>query len=224
MSTNQINYSPVSSMAVASALLGMMSLLGLIFPLVALVAIPGILFGIAAIVAIRRYELNGRKLVRLGICLSLVFGILAPVLYEIRFYSEALPGYKRVNFAAIMKDRKQSESNLAALVGQNVCLKGYGLLRSRKSELNAFPMSYQRPSYGFGSKDNPEEIVLVKLPEGKFWEWRYEAIAVSGTLIRNPDANRNPEAPKFVLEQSEVFEVRTWDGLLLSCGGGRGGC
>jgi len=217
-------YSPISLMAVTSLLLGVLCILGLIFPLIAIVAVPGVIFGIAAKSAIHHYELGGQKLARLGIRLSLIFGILTPVWYEIRFHSEALPGYKRVNFLEIIQDRKHSESRLAALVGQNVCLKGYALLRSRENELKSFPMSYHRTSSGFGSKDDPEEIVLVKLLEGKFWKWRYEAIAVSGTLARNPDAQTDPEAPKFILEQSEVFEARTSDGLLLSGGGGRGGC
>lgn len=220
----ETDYSPLSLLAVTSLVLGVISVLGLFFPMITLLAIPGVLFGIAALVAMRRYELHGRNLARLGICLSLVFGILAPVSYEIRFYSEALPGYKRVNFLEIMQDRKNSESHFAALVGQNVCLKGYGLLRSRNSELNAFPLSYHRRSSGFGGKDNPEEIVLVILPEGKIWEWQHEAIAVSGTLVRNPAAKNNPDVPKFLLEQSAVIEARTWDGLLRSGGGGRGGC
>lgn len=227
MSTNSINYSAVSSMAVASALLGMMSLLGLIFPLVALFAIPGILFGIAAIVAIRRYELNGLRLAKAGLTLSLIFGILSPVWavtwFEICFRAEAVPGYTRVNFQEIMQDRKHAESRLAALVGQNVCFKGYELDPGREKR-DTFRMSCQRPPSGFGGKADPEDVVQVQLPDGKFREWSNEMIAVSGTLVRNPEANSRPEAPKFILVQSEVFEARTLNGSLVSRGSGSRGC
>ncbi|MDF1744055.1 MAG: DUF4190 domain-containing protein [Gimesia sp.] len=216
-------YSPISLMAVASALLGMMSILGLIFPLVALFAVPGVLLGIAAILAIRRYELNGLRLAKAGLTLSLIFGIVSPVWavtwFEICFRSEALPGYKRVNFREIMQDRKHSASRL---VGQNVCFKGYELYSSREKR-NSFRMSCQRPPSGFGGKADLEDIALVKLLEGKFWKWRNELIAVSGRLVRNPDADHNPEAPKFILEQSEVFEARTLNGSLVFRGG-EGGC
>ena len=116
------NYSPISLMAVASALLGMMSIPGLIFPLVAIFAVPGILFGIAAMAAICRYELNGLRLAKAGLTLSLIFGIVSPVWaitwFEFSYQAEALPGYTRVDFREIMQDRKHSESKLAALVGQ----------------------------------------------------------------------------------------------------------
>jgi len=227
MSMAEIKYTPVSSLAVASALLGLMSILGLIFPLVAMFAVPGVLFGIAAIVAIRRYKLNGLRLAKVGLTLSLIFGIVSPVWavtwFEICYHAEAVPGYTRINFREIMRDRKHSESRQAALVGQNVCFKGYELDPGREKR-DTFRMSCKRPPSGFGGKADPEDVVLVQLPEGKFWEWRNEMIAVSGTLVRNPAAYGQPEAPKFILVQSEVFGARTLNGSLVSRSGGAGGC
>lgn len=227
MSMTEIKYSPVSSLAVASGVLGVVSILGLMAPLFAFFAVPGVLIGIAARVAIRKYELKGLFLAKAGITLSLIFGIVSPIWaitwYEIRFRSEALPGYKRVDFLEIMKDRKHSESRLTALVGQNVCFKGYELDPGRVKR-ETFRMSCQRPSSGFGSKANPEDVVLVKLPKGKFRKWHYEMIAVSGTLVRNPAAYSKPEAPKFILEQSEVFKARTLNGSVFSSSNSVGGC
>lgn len=220
----ELHYSPISRQAIVSFALGILCIFGLVFPLLAFLAVPGIILGITAVIAIRRYELSGQKIAWMGIQLSLVFGILTPIWYEIRFRSEALPGYRRVNFLELMKDRKKSESKLTALIGQNVCFKGYELTPSRVIERNSFRMSYQRPPSGFGSKANPEDMVLVKLPEGKVWKWSYEVIAVSGTLIRNPAAQRDPEEPKFMLVQSEVYKALILDGVFLSGGGGRGGC
>lgn len=228
MSITEMKYSPVSSLAVASGILGVVSILGLMAPVFAFFAVPGVAFGIAARVAIRKYELKGILLAKAGLTLSLIFGMVSPIWaitwYEIRFRSEALPGYRRVNFLEIMKDRKHSESRLAAQVGQNVCFKGYELDPGGVNR-DSFRMSCKRPSSGFGSKANPEDIVLVKLPKGKFRKWHYEMIAVSGTLVRNPAAYSKPEAPKFILEQSEVFKARTLDGSILSrSSGGEGSC
>lgn len=228
MSTTEIKYAPVSSLAVASCILGGVCVLGLMTPLFAFFAVPGITFGVAAMAAIRKYELKGLFLAKAGLMLSLVFGIVSPIwaitVYEIRFRSEALPGYKRVNFQEIMEDRKNSENRLAALIGQNICFKGFQLIPSRGSERNSILVSSQRPSSGFGSKANLEETVLVKLSEGKFWQWRSETIAVSGTLIRNPNAQSDPAEPKFMLLQSEVFKALTLNGKSLYEKSGRGGC
>ncbi len=228
MSITEMEILPRFQLAVASGMLGLVSILGLMLPVFAFFAVPGVAFGIAARVAIRKYELKGILLAKAGLTLSLIFGMVSPIWaitwYEIRFRSEALPGYRRVNFLEIMKDRKHSESRLAARVGQNVCFKGYELDPGRVKR-DTFRMSCQRPSSGFGSKANPEDVVLVKLPEGKFRKWRYEMIAVSGTLVRNPAAYSQSKAPKFILEQSEVFEARTLDGSILSSSSrGEGGC
>ncbi|MFH1302891.1 MAG: hypothetical protein ABIK07_17655, partial [Planctomycetota bacterium] len=156
--------------------------------------------------SIRRYELSGQKLARLGICLSLIFGILTPIWYQIQFCSETLPGYQRVNFAAIMQDRENTEQKLAGLVGEHICLKGYALPR-RELQLDEFQMDYERHGSSFGWKPDPEKTLMVQLPEGKSWKWHYDPIAVSGTLVRNLDAESNFDVPRFKLVQSAVSKA-----------------
>jgi len=199
-------YSPISLLAVVSAGLGAFSILGMLFPWLALFTVPGIILDFVALKSIRRYELSGRNLAKVGICLSLIFGILAPVWYEIQFRSETLPGYQRINFAALMQDSKHSRQKLTALVGEHVCLKGYALPR-RELQLNEFQMGYERPGSSFGWEPDPEKTLMVQLPDGKSWKWHYEPIAVSGTLVRNPNAESHSDAPRFKLVQSEVSKA-----------------
>lgn len=206
MSQSEVYIAPVSLQAIVSSALGVFCICAMLFPWLALLAVPGVVLGYMALKSIRRYELSGQKLAKVGICLSLIFGILAPVWYEIQFRSETLPGYQRINFATIMQDRQHSQQKLAALVGEHVCLKGYALPR-REIQLNEFQMGYERPDASFGWKPDPEKTLMVQLPDGKSWKWHYEPIAISGTLVRNPDAEFNLDAPGFKLVQSEVAQA-----------------
>ena len=94
-------YSPISSLAIVSALLGFAGVLGLLAPEFALLALPGIATGIAAGFGIRKYRLSGYRFARTGIALSLVFAFLTPVWHVTRFNSEALPGYERMDFSSL---------------------------------------------------------------------------------------------------------------------------
>ena len=211
----QICYSPISKRAVTSAGLGVFCILGFIFPTLAWLAIPGVVLGCVALKSIRHYELSGRKLARRGIQLSLVCGMLAPfwhlAWYEIRFHSEALPGYQRVSFGEIVNDRKNFESRMESLLGQNICFKGFAIYAGQGSHKHQFELYYSQPRGGFGFQPGHREVVSVQLPRGKSWEWNHQSIAVSGKLVRNPDAKSDPEAPQFLLEQSAVFPALTAD-------------
>ena len=226
MAQADLNYTPVAPQAVLSLILGVSCTLGLCFPWLALLAIPGLVLGLLALKSISHYELSGHQLARRGIQLSLLFGVLAPVWhltwYEIRFHSEALPGYKRLDFAAIAKNRETSPKKWETLIGQQVCLKGYAVPR-KGGHLSLFRMSDQMLPSSFGSQPDPQKTIMVQLPKGKTWEWRHQPIAVSGTLVRNPDAEDDPDAPRFLLKQSTVLPALTSDHFQGPFSGG-GGC
>ena len=211
----QICYSPISMGAVTSAGLGVFCILGFIFPTLAWLAIPGVVLGCVALKSIRHYELSGRKLARRGIQLSLVCGMLAPfwhlAWYEIRFHSEALPGYQRVSFGEIVNDRKNFESRMESLLGQDICFKGYAIYAGQGFHKQQFDLYFTQPGGGFGFQPGQREVVSVQLPQGKTWEWNHQPIAVSGKLVRNPDAKSDPEAPQFLLKQSAVYPALTAD-------------
>lgn len=214
MTQADLNYTRVAPQAIISLVLGVLCSLGLIFPWLGVLAIPGFVLGLFALQSIDHYELSGRKLARRGIQLSLLFGSLTPAWqltwYEIRYHSEALPGYQRIDFMSIVQDRKHADTRWESLIGQQVCLKGFAL-PEKGGRLRLFRMSCQQPPTSFGSKPDPRETIMVQLPEGNTWEWQYEPISVSGTLVRNPEAELDSNAPRFLLQQSAVFPALTSD-------------
>lgn len=191
-------YSPISSLAVASGLLGCGGSLGLFAPEFALLALPGIATGLIAISEIRKLRLSGDRFAKAGIALSLFFALLTPVWHVTRFNSEALPGHERIDFSSLVTD----DQNLDRLVGKNVCLKGYAIPGHLRA-MNRFPLSMD------GSTKKLEKIVGVELPAGTTWDWQVEAIAVSGSLVRVPTDQQIPYAPKCILRARVVRPSKT---------------
>ena len=192
-------YSPMSSLAVVSALLGFAGLLGLIAPEFTLLALPGIATGIAAGFGIRKYRLSGYRFARAGIALSLIFAFLTPVWHVTRFNSEALPEHERIDFSSL---DIANDQNLEQLVGKRVCLKGYALVDAR-IEMSTFLLS---PDANYRKT---EKAVIVELPSGTTWKWQHEAIAVSGTFIRVSTVDQGSQIPKFVFQTSSVRDSKT---------------
>jgi len=194
------SYSPVSSLALLSAALGITTVLGLLAPEFATIALPGIAVGFAALAAIRKYELSGRLFAKVGITTAVVFAIITPVWHVARFNTEALPGHERLDFASLATAKDQG---LGHFLGKKVCLKGYTLPSNRPIDVTAFLMTPD------GITRKPETAVPVQLTSGDAWHWHSGAVAVSGTLVHNPDVNSDPKSPKFLLQQSSVRNSKT---------------
>lgn len=195
-------YSPVSSTAVVSATLGFASVLGLLEPEFAIIAVPGIGTAIAAVSAIRKYELRGRTFAQIGFTLSVAFAVLTPLWHMTRFNSEAPPGYERLDFASLAASKDQG---LDRFVAKKVCLKGYGLPpngvpRAKLTEVTLSPD---------GNSRKTDSTVIVQLLAGDSWDWQFDAVAVSGTLVRNPNASTDPKSVKFVLQEGSVRPSKT---------------
>ena len=83
-------------------------------------------------------------------------------------------------------------------VGKEICLKGYALWAGSSEASQQFLLS---PN---GNEIRKEAVVLVELNPGQMWDWRPDALAVSGTLVPNPQAKTDAAAPKFVLQDPTV--------------------
>ena len=193
-------YSRLSLLAVISAIAGILATGGMIAAEFAILALPGIVTGVAALVAIRKYELSGRSLAITGIGLSVAFALLTPILHISRFRSESLPGYERIDFASVSQPKNQ---RLDRLVGRKVCFKGYVLYSGKTTELTTFMLSPD------GNRRETDTAVLVQLPSDETWDWQPGAVAVSGTLIRNPKSKGDPKTWKFVLKVTSIRISKT---------------
>jgi hypothetical protein len=200
------DYSPLSRPAIASGILGGLAVLGLAAPVFVLFALAGIACGVPGLAAVRKYELRGRAWAVAGTSLSILFAVVTPAWHVTRYRMEAVTGHERVDFGSMLQ---AGANGLAPLSGRKVCLKGYALWsKDDQAEVKSFLLSPD------GNRNRPESSVLVELPAGEMWPWEYEALAVSGTLYPNPDANEDdPKSPKYILRLSSVRKSRSPYGL-----------
>ena len=96
-------YRALSTSAVASLIVGLLSCLAILdWSLVAIPAI-GIPLSTFSLMKIRRQrdELTGEKLARGGLALSLVFAVVGPGWLTYEFVSELPAGYERISYAEL---------------------------------------------------------------------------------------------------------------------------
>jgi hypothetical protein len=209
---NDTTYSRVSIAAVVSAIAGGFTGIGLLAPPFAVFASAGVILGLIARRSIRRYEMAGRRLAKAGIASSLIFALLTPALLILQIRLETPAGYTRLDFYDLTKN---SAEGLAEYVGQAICLKGFTHYPGDSKPRGTLLFSYD-------GDDMPQaSIVTVELPPGETREWDHEALSISGTLERNPEATIDPSQPKFVLKQAIVRHCST---PYLLAGRSRRGC
>jgi hypothetical protein len=196
----QETYSRISSLAITSAVFGVIATFGLLAPEFAIFALPAIAIGFVALSAICKYDLCGRRIALLGIAYGVFFVLATPIWHVSRFGDEALSGYERLDFFSIAG---KSADNLQPWLGCKVCLKGYAWRPSNSLELNQFVMSPD------GDEDQPKSAVAVQLPPGEVWCWSHAALAVSGNLVKNPAHRYDANSPKYLLKLSAVRDSKT---------------
>src|SRR4051812_33947091 len=95
------DYSPISTLAVLSGLMGLLASFGLFEEDAIVFSLAGIMTGIPAIIRIRKYGQLGAKAAYAGISFSIAFAILAPLLHHVRYRAEAPSGYERIDFSVV---------------------------------------------------------------------------------------------------------------------------
>lgn len=227
---NEPDYAPYSSLAIFALALGVLAAPGLLVPSIAVLAVPGLVMGCLALRTIRRYELRGARVAIAGITLSLAFGTAAPLCQWARvraeralFDSESEAGYERLNFARLARDpgfdlfaaMTQSSysgksQSLEDFVGRRICLKGYPAfdVYHGPSLVDRFTFSPDGRSGGV------HRTVAVQLETASEMQSLFvHPLAVSGILVRNPQAEADQTAPRFLLKFPGVRRSRTPRGL-----------
>ncbi len=205
----EISYSRVSPFAVTSAAAGIATSLSILVPPLGLLSIIGIITGVAALIAIRRYEVGGARLARLGLVTSVVFAAAGPLWQFVAFRLEAPDGYLRLSLSDLT--RKDAKVTLEDYVEENVTLKGFACYQKGPKATNEFVLSVNGDIYSKTS-----DKIVVELPPGQTWTWNENGIAVSGTLARLRGGWSDEFYPKFKLTQAIVRRS-------LTRVGGRGG-
>ena len=164
-------YRALSTSAVASLIVGLLSCLALFdWMLVAIPAI-GIPLALLSLVKIRRHrdELTGAGLARAGLALSVLFAVLGPARRTYEYVTELPEGYERVSYAQLQPDESQIGQQVPpsalALEGKRIFIKGYVYPGREKDGIRKFLLVRDQGQCCFGGNPKETDRILVTLED-----------------------------------------------------------
>ena len=180
-------YRALSKTAVVSLLLGVMSIVCLVFPSALILPLLSLILGVSAVKSILRYpaELTGFPVAVLG---TLVGGALfvGGTAFHVYDYLTELPeGYERVSFFALKAESGQPDEPTARaleLNGKRVFIKGYMYPDGQSARIKTFVLVPDLGTCCFGGEPKLTHMIEVTLdgPSGIDYSMRKRKLA--GTL------------------------------------------
>lgn len=168
---NYEQYRALSTASVAGLILGLLSPLAILDWIFLVVPLCGVLVSLLALVKVRRNreELSGAPLARMGLILSLAFGILGPGWLGYVYATEVPDGYSRIGYSDLQPDETQPGQvvppSALELEGKRVFIKGYVYPGQRKDGIREFLLVRDQGDCCFGGNPKITERILVKLDE-----------------------------------------------------------
>jgi hypothetical protein len=200
-------YRPLSSAAVVSLVLGLLSVVA--FFDWSLLAVPmlGTILGIYAfrLIRSRQEEMTGDKVALLGTMLSA--GIfLSGLGYHMYAYATEVPdGYNRIDYSMLATDPNFAlepvPRDALKLDETRVFIKGYPLPGTRSEGIERFILCRDRGECCFGGNPKPNDQILVQLPPNLAFSYHLRLMRVAGTFhVHPPQPGEPPGQPCYYLE------------------------
>jgi hypothetical protein len=186
-------YRAVSTLAVASATLGLASLAS--FFEWALLVLPalGLTLGLVALrrLQTRRDELTGSGLAVAGIAMSALFGVAGASWLSYTYATEVPEWASRVDYEALQPDpdrpREIFPPSVAALDGQKIFIKGYVYPGSKNMDnIRQFILCRDKGDCCFGGNPKLTDRILVTLNGGLRLSYSQKLFRVAGTFHLRP--------------------------------------
>lgn len=182
------HYRALSTSAVASLIIGLLSILAILDW--SLVAIPfiGIPLSIVSLVRVKRHgdELTGAGLARAGLSLSLLFGVIGPGWLTYVYVTEVPDGYDRISYAELQPDETQVDQQVPpsalALEGQRIFIKGYVYPGREKDGIRKFLLVRDQGECCFGGNPRITDRIFVTLEDPLLLTYATRSFKVGGTF------------------------------------------
>jgi hypothetical protein len=188
------DYRALSTPAVASLALGILSALALLDWALVLIPIAALALGLLALRQInrRRDEYTGRKLAVAGSGLALVFGIAGISWLSYTYATEVPAGFNRISYADLQPyqgdppDRPPNEAQ--SLDGKEVFIKGYVYPGERQDGITRFLLVRDQGECCFGGNPKVTDRILVSLNNPKGFRFSNKLFKVAGVFHVMPPA------------------------------------
>jgi hypothetical protein len=168
---NYEQYRALSTAAVASLIVGMLSPLAILDWMFVSVPAIGVALSLFALLKVRKHrdELSGEGLARVGLALSVLFGIFGPGLLTYVYLTEVPDGYARVSYAELQPDETQAGQLVPPtaldLEGKKIFIKGYVYPGRRTDGIREFLLVRDQGDCCFGGDPKITDRIHVTLEE-----------------------------------------------------------
>lgn len=187
-----VHYRAVSTLAVASLVLGVMAALVFLDWTLAAIGLIGIVVGILAIVKINRnpLELTGRKFAAIGIALCLLFVAGGWSWHAFVYMTEVPEWADRISYDDLTPAEgappSQPPESALALDGKKVFIKGYMYPGSRKNGIEQFVLCRDNGDCCFGGQPKLTDMIQVRLKAPMTTDYTTRIRSVAGVLHVEP--------------------------------------
>ncbi len=184
-------YRSVSKAAVSSLFLGLISLVGLLFPAILSLGLIGLFLGIVGYRSVRRFpeELTGKVPAILGILLCGMVFIGGTITHSVIYATEVPEGYERVAFSALKArsdGRDVPPPEVLDLDGKRIFIKGYIYPGAQKHGIKRFVLVPDLGTCCFGGQPKLTHMVEVTLEGALSIDYSMRKRRVAGTLRVDP--------------------------------------
>ena len=202
---------PVALFLGISAFSALMGLFGIVLAAV------GMLVSVGCLLQIRASEgyLSGTKMAVSGGVLSFIFFVMGGYFLMSDYKAELPPGYQRVNFPTeiaekgfvIADGRREIPADVKPFVDQPIFVKGYIWQTRIDRGMSSFVLLKDNGKCCFGGNPAPNDMIEIRMQDGKTFDYVSGLIAVAGVLRAEP--NPPPGQPVYVMEAQHAAKAKT---------------
>ena len=185
-------YRSLSTSAVASLIVGLLSSAAILDWSLLAIPLVGIALSTYALLKVRshRDELSGEALARTGLVLSLLFAVLGPARLTYEFVTEVPDGYDRITYAELQPDEsvpgQQVPPAAMQLEGKRVFIKGFIYPGRDKDGIEQFLLVRDQGDCCFGGNPKLTDRIHVKLLPPLKLRFQSRLHKVAGTFHVSP--------------------------------------
>lgn len=188
------NYRALSTAAVASVIVGVLSITSILSWFLVGVPLIGIALAIYAIINVKRRhdELTGAGLARVGLALSLLFLVAGPAWLTYDYATEVPTGYERVSYTELQPDPAQAGQQVPPsaldLDGKRIFIKGYVYPGREKDGIRQFLLVRDQGDCCFGGNPKVTDRIQVQLADPLRLKFQSRLHKVGGTFHVAPQS------------------------------------
>lgn len=185
-------YRAMSRAAVVSIVFAILGISALSVPLLLVLPLIGFFSGVLAIQAIKRFpdELLGKPLAQIGLAISALLLVVAPLYHGYVYATEVPEGYTRVSFFSFMSDKGQADIPTPDAMqwnGKQIFIKGYVHPTSMSSfEAKKFVLVPDLGTCCFGGQPPLTHMIEVTLTGDQYAHKDLRKKRLAGTFTVNP--------------------------------------